>query len=188
MSSGFSSLVFLWSGGRIHPGTYTRDHSVRSSQADQDRGPRRASRPRHHLPTHRGRGNRPNGARHPCRNPPIASATVVWVTAIQAKIERKRQDRSACCAEKRRRRARMLRAPGPIRQTPGAFTISGTTQKDKKHLFSGQIQPILRSSGSQLGECRFRTIRTTRAPRMRVSLIQVLSNPRTPAMSIRSYT
>ena len=38
------------------------------------------------------------------------------VTAIQAKTERKRQDKSARCAEKHRRRAGMLRVYGPIAQ------------------------------------------------------------------------
>jgi hypothetical protein len=42
------------------------------------------------------------------------------VTAIQAKTERKRQDKSARCAEKRRRRAGMLRVYGPIRPTSSA--------------------------------------------------------------------
>ena len=36
--------------------------------------------------------------RHPCRHTPIASATAMRVTAIQANTERKRQDKSARCA------------------------------------------------------------------------------------------
>jgi hypothetical protein len=41
------------------------------------------------------------------------------VTAIRAKTERKRQDKSARYAEKRRRRAGMLRVYGSIRPTTG---------------------------------------------------------------------
>jgi hypothetical protein len=57
-----------------------------ATQADQDRGTRRAPRPRHHLPVGRGGRHRPDGARHPRRHPPIASATVMRMTAIHAKL------------------------------------------------------------------------------------------------------
>jgi hypothetical protein len=52
------------------------------------------------------------------------------VTAIQAKIERKRQDTSARGAEKRRRRAGMLRVYGLIRPTAGAFATSCNAQAE----------------------------------------------------------
>ncbi len=53
-------------------------------EADQDRGPRRAPRSRHHLSTGRGGRHRPDGARHPWRHPPPSSATGMCVTAILA--------------------------------------------------------------------------------------------------------
>ena len=85
-----------------------------ATEADQDRGRRRGSRPRHHLPAGRGRGHRPHGQGHPRRDPPITGTAVMCVTAILTETERKRQDRSACRAEKRRCRARMMRLRGPI--------------------------------------------------------------------------
>ena len=51
-------------------------------EADQDRRPRRAPRPRHQFPAGRGGRHRPDGARHPCRDPPPSSATAMRVTAI----------------------------------------------------------------------------------------------------------
>ena len=87
---------------------------VPPAQADQDGGPRRASRPRHHLPACRSRGHRPDGPRDPNCDPPPSSAAVVRVTAIQNQTERKRQDRSASRAEERRCWARMMRLRGPI--------------------------------------------------------------------------
>ncbi len=69
------------------------------AQADQDRGPRGASCPFHHLPAGRGRGHRPDGASDSCRHTPTASAAVMRVTAIQAQTERKRQNRSVRRAE-----------------------------------------------------------------------------------------
>jgi hypothetical protein len=50
------------------------------------------------------------------------------VTAIQAKIERKRQDRSARGAEKRRRRAEMLRVYGSISPTSGVCATTDAAQ------------------------------------------------------------
>ena len=74
-------------------------------QADQDRRPRRASRPRHHLPAGRSRRHGSDGAGHPCRHLQPSSAPVMRMTAIHAQTERQRQDRSARCAEKHRCRA-----------------------------------------------------------------------------------
>ena len=50
-----------------------------ATEADQDRGACRASRPRRH---------RPDGARHPCCHPQIASATSMRMTLIHVKTER----------------------------------------------------------------------------------------------------
>lgn len=56
--------------------------------------------------------------------------------AIQAKPERKRQAKSARRAEERRRRAGMLRAPGPIHPIPRVRKAACKTQ-DKKRLIAG---------------------------------------------------
>lgn len=97
-------------------------------EADQDRGLRRAPRPRYHLPIGRGCRHRPDGARHPRRYPPITSATVMRVTAIQAEIERKRQDRSVRHTEKRRRRDRKRGVRGLIRPSSAACATAGAAQ------------------------------------------------------------
>jgi len=73
-----------------------------AAEADQDRRPRRAPRPRDYLPVGRGGRHRPDGKRHPRRDPPPSSATAIRMTAIHAQTERKQQHRSACCAEKHR--------------------------------------------------------------------------------------
>jgi len=59
-----------------------------ATEADQDRGACRASRPRRHPPTGRERRHRPDGARHPCCHPQIASATSMRMTLIHVKTER----------------------------------------------------------------------------------------------------
>ena len=64
-------------------------------------------------------GDRLDGARHPCRDPTLASAAVMRVTATQTQTERKRQDRSVRRAKKQGRQARMMRSRGLIRPTPG---------------------------------------------------------------------
>ena len=124
-----------------------------ATQTDQDRCPRRPSRPRHHLPVGRGGRHRPDGARHLRRDPPIASATAVRVTAIRAQTQRKRLDRSAHRAEKRRCREKTLRVRGPIRPAPGVCATADTAQGEKR-LFNWQNQAILTSDGRPLGECR----------------------------------
>ena len=80
-----------------------------ATQVDQDQCPRGASHPRHYLSTGRGGRHRPDGTHHPRRDPPIASATAMRMTAIHAQAQRKRQDRSVRCAEKHQRRARTRR-------------------------------------------------------------------------------
>ena len=124
-----------------------------ATEADQDRGACRPPRPRHHLPTGRGGRHRPDGPRNPRRYPPIASATVMHMTAIHAQPERKWQDKSARCAEKLRRRARTRLLCGLIRAVSAACAASDAAQGEK-HLSGGRIQAILTSDGTQLGECR----------------------------------
>jgi len=124
-----------------------------ATQADQDRRPRRPSRPRHHLPAGRGGRHRPDGARSPRRDPPIASATAMRMTAILAQTERKQQDRSVRCAEKHRRRAGMMRTPGLIRPNPSVCPTADAA-RDEKRLLNWQNQAILPLDSMPLGECR----------------------------------
>ncbi|CAM5321373.1 hypothetical protein ATER59S_03533 [Aquamicrobium terrae] len=113
-----------------------------ATQADQDWGACLPSRPRHHLPASRGCRHWPDGARHPRRHPPPSSASAMRMTAIHARTERKRQDRSARCAEKRSCRARTRRFRGLIRTVPAPCTTAGAN-RDKKRLSSGRIQANL---------------------------------------------
>ena len=53
------------------------------------------------------------------------------VTAIWAKTQRKRLDRSAHRAEKRRCRARMLRVHSMIRRVPSVWATTDTAQGEK---------------------------------------------------------
>lgn len=69
--------------------------------AHQDRRLRRAPHSCHYLPTGRGGRQRPDGARHPRRHLPIASATAIHMTAIRTQTDQKRQDRSVRRAEKK---------------------------------------------------------------------------------------
>ena len=124
-----------------------------AAQADQDRGARRAPRPRHYLPTGRGGRHRPDGARHPRRHPSIASATAMRMTAIRTQTERKRQDRSIHCAEKHRPWARTQRLPGLIRPVTAACATPDAARGEKR-LSSGRFLPIFISDGTPLGECR----------------------------------
>ena len=124
-----------------------------ATQTDQDRGACRPSRPRHHLPTGRGGGHRRHGPGHPCRDPSIASATVMCMTALPPQTERNRQDRSACCAEKRRRWAGMLRVWGAIRPAPAVCATTDTAQSEER-LLNSQNQAIFTSDGRPLGVCR----------------------------------
>ena len=77
------------------------------------------------------------------------------MTAIQAETERNRLDRSARCAEKRRRRAGMLRVCGPIRPT---WEVRATTDASwgGKRLIRWRSQAIFTSEGRPLGECRLK--------------------------------
>ncbi len=70
--------------------------------------------PRHHPPAGRGRGHRPDGARHSRRHPTPSSAAVMRVTSTLPGTEQERQDRSAYCAEKGRFQASRTRLRGQI--------------------------------------------------------------------------
>ena len=94
-------------------------------EADQDRRPCRASRPRHHLPAGRGGHHRSDGPRHPRVHPPIARASVMCMTAIHVQSERKQHDRSVRCAEKHRFRARTQWFRGVICTVSAACATAG---------------------------------------------------------------
>ena len=79
------------------------------------------------------------------------------LTAVHAQTERKRQDRSARCAEKHRRRARKQRLRGLIRPVSAACATAGAAQGGKR-LSSGRFWPIFMSDGTPLGECRINQI------------------------------
>ena len=95
------------------------------TQADQDRGPCHASRPRHPRPAGQGRGHGADGARQTCGDPPTASASIMRITAIPHQTKRKRQDSSVRNAQQRRCKAGKVRAQGLI--SP-ALAICATTQ------------------------------------------------------------
>lgn len=114
-----------WPGLRVAQPTC---HLQPAPQADQDQRPRRASRSRHHFPTGRASHHRPDGARHPRRNPPIVSATAMRVTAIHTQTERNQPNRSARCAEQHHRRARTRRLRGQILSVPATALAAGATQ------------------------------------------------------------
>jgi glutathione S-transferase len=90
------------------------------------------------------------------------------VTAIQAKTERKRQDKSARCAEKLRCRAGMTRVRGLIRPTPGVWATADTARSERR-LINWQDQAILLADGSPLGECRMITFYTHPMSRGRIA-------------------
>ena len=116
-----------------------------ATETDQDRGACRPPRPRHHLPAGRGGRHRPDGPRHPRRDPPPSSATAMRMTEIKAQTERKRHDRSARRAEKHRRRAGMCGFTGPFTQLR-AFARRQTPFGAEKTL--DQV--------AQLGDCNAR--------------------------------
>jgi hypothetical protein len=68
--------------------------------------------------------------------------------------ERKRQHKSVRRAEKRRCRARMMRAHGLI--CPLSAGLAGVdTARSEKHLISWPTPAIVATIGKALGECRF---------------------------------
>jgi hypothetical protein len=100
----------------------------------------------------RGR-HRPDGPRHPRRHPPIASDSVMRMTAIHVQTERKRQDGSVRRAEKHRRRSRTVPLRGLIRPVFAACAASDAAQGVKR-LSGGRIQAFFTSASMPLGECR----------------------------------
>jgi len=98
----------------------------------KDGGPRRASRPRHHLPACRGGGHRPHGQGHPHCDPPPSSTSVMCVTAILTETERKRQDSSVHRAEERRCWARMMRVCGPTCPHSNVLAHANAAQGPKR--------------------------------------------------------
>ena len=76
------------------------------------------------------------------------------VTAIRVETERKRQDKSARCAEKRRRWAGMLRVLGAIRPTSDVRATTDAARGGKR-LIRWRSQAIFTIKGRLLGECRF---------------------------------
>jgi len=76
----------------------------------------------------RGGRHRPDGARHTRRHPPIASACAMRMTGIEAQTERKRQDRSARCAENHHHRSTTRRLRGLIHPAPEACVFAYATR------------------------------------------------------------
>ena len=136
-----------------------------ATQTDQDRGACRAPCPRDYLPAGRGGRHRPDGPRHPRRDPPPSSASAMHMTAIQAETERNRLNRSARCAEKHRRRAGMLRVCGPIRPTSDVLATTDAARGGKR-LIRWRSQAILTSEGTPLGECRLTVLVVRQAHRI----------------------
>ena len=116
---------------RTYPLTAPIAPDIQKIEADQDRRPRRASRSHHHLPSGRDSRHRPDGPRHPRRDPPPSSASVMRMTAIHAQTERIRQDRSARRAEKHHRQARSWRLRALIPTVPAARPATETAQGGK---------------------------------------------------------
>ena len=75
------------------------------------------------------------------------------VTAISAKIERKRQDSSARSAEEQSRRSKTAWVRRRFRPNPSTRATEEAI-RGKKHLSSGKVQAIFTSSRTPLGECR----------------------------------
>jgi len=82
------------------------------------------------------------------------------MTAIHAQTERKRQDRSARCAEKYRCRDRTRQFRGLIRPISAACATAGAAQGEKR-LSSAWIQAIFSSNSMPLGECRFTVLQAS---------------------------
>ena len=74
-------------------------------------------------------------------------------TAIHGEPERNRLDRSARCAEKRRRRARSRQLRGLIRPVPAARAAKDAGWGEKC-LSGASVQAIFTSEATPLGECR----------------------------------
>jgi hypothetical protein len=110
------------------------------TQADQDRGPYLASRPRHLLPAGRGRGHGADGARHVCGDPPTASASIIHVAAIPHQTKRKRQDSAVRSAEQRGRGRRKMPFHDPICPDRLPRTAVATITSKRRLTLSGDFQ------------------------------------------------
>ncbi len=93
------------------------------------------------------------GARHPCRDPALASSAYMRVTATQPQTKRDRLDRSVCRAEKRHPQARMTRMYGLIRTVPDASAAT-CASTGTKCLTCAPDQSISISNDMPVGECR----------------------------------
>ncbi len=97
--------------------------------------------------------HRSDGERHPGRHPPIASASVMQMTATHAQLEGKRQDKSARCDEKHHRRDTTRRLRGLMGPIPAACVTAHGAQ-GKKRLFYSRNQAIFTTDCRPLGECQ----------------------------------
>jgi hypothetical protein len=77
------------------------------------------------------------------------------VTATQTQTERKQQDRSARRAEKRGRRARLMRIYNLIRTVPAASAAMRYSMATKCLIYVPD-QATLKTNDVPLGGCRFR--------------------------------
>ena len=89
------------------------------------------TRPRHHLPTGRCRGDRCHGQGHPCRDPTNASATIMRMTLKLPESERKRQDKSVRCAERSGRTTKLMHVHGSNVPPPTANAAAANSLKQE---------------------------------------------------------
>lgn len=94
------------------------------------------------------------GPHHLCRHPSTGNAVIMHLTATLTKTGLERQYRHARRSEKHPRRARILRRSNPIPNPVQAAGATARTDRGGKCLSSAQIQTILTSTGTLLGECR----------------------------------
>jgi hypothetical protein len=80
------------------------------------------------------------------------------MTAIHVQTERKRQDKSARCAEKHRRRAGMMRVHRMIRPVPGVCATADAARRDIA-CSTVKNQAFFTTDRRPLGECRSITVR-----------------------------
>ena len=107
-----------------------------------------------------GRRHRPDGARHTRSRPPPSSAPVVRLRMIEARTERTRLDRCIRCSEKRHCEATMRPLRDLFRPPQTVYATTGAARSEK-NLSEKQIQAILTSHGTPLGEYRFNWVPVT---------------------------
>ena len=113
----------------------------------------RKESPRHQLTAGRGRSRRRYGTRHPCRHPPIASASVMRVAAINDQTERKRQARPVRRAEKHLHQSRTVPLRCLIRPVFAACAPASAAQGEKA-CSAVRFRQFLRQTAHQLGNVR----------------------------------